>query len=308
MPGRCHIFVEMSVREPMSPLPGAYYSCCLPVCLFSGLSRIVWEILFPPQCEACNVVLTVYSPGLIVVTSKWQDLSSLLLGWLPLIFPFSCRSLLCHIHLSGATILWNIAPLFLIVPCNINYPQSDTIKYGHSFLHGWFEAVWSSFGPQEGFWLGSFPDFLSQLTLLSFVLFSWELSSLLLISYQQNTTVLGMPSDFIYPHLLKMNSSSLALLLSFYDLILLWTKKKDIQNYKVWAWGRTTQHHISCSNIWFTRGARKVIVPHILVCIFRNWIPKQWVILHKRNQGHFSTSQSWRLQLLPYSLGLEGRN
>lgn len=54
----------------MSRLPGAYYSCCPPVCLFSDLSRIVWEILFPPQCEACNISPHSIQSWACVVTSK----------------------------------------------------------------------------------------------------------------------------------------------------------------------------------------------------------------------------------------------
>ena len=151
----------MSVTEPMSPLPGAYYSCCSPIYLFSDLSRIVWESLFLPQYEACNIIPHSIQSWACVVTLKWQGFkqSSFWLT-LSLIFPFSCRSLLVSYPSVRCRYFMDYCSIVLIVPCSINCPQSDTIKCGILCMADFWGLSVKLVLTLKGFFTGSFPDFL----------------------------------------------------------------------------------------------------------------------------------------------------
>ena len=113
-----------------------------------------------------------------------------------------------------------------------------------------------------------------------------ELSSLLLISYQQNIHCLQeCPQTSLSPSLLQTNSGPLALLLS---VLMIWFsswKKENLRTTDL-DWNKDSSTHLLEGNIWFIkRGAREGDSLVFLVCLFQDGSPNQWVILHKRNQG-----------------------
>lgn len=211
----------------MSPLPGAYYSCCSPVYLFSDFSRIVWVSLFPSQCETCDIIPHSIKPWACVVSSKWQGFKQSSPDWLFL------RSLhlavgLCwhHIHFSGATILW------IIAPCSINCPQSDTIKCGILCMDDfWGLAVKFALTP-EGSLAGSFPDFLGKLAYYLVCCSHGAFKPSFNLFPTKYTLITRMPSDFIIPISApnKLRSFSFVAL-CFNDLILFMEKKRKSLSY-----------------------------------------------------------------------------